>query len=245
MPAPSKVAATILLTRPQAASERFAARLKGLAVVISPILRIVPVDHDGAALAAARGLVFTSEHAVAAAGPGRGRVAYCVGPRSGAVARAAGFQVIEGPGDAIRLEPILQAALEQGIELIHPHGRHIARDLPVSGMVVYDQMPVPLNDRACALLNDPAARVILPLFSPRSATLLAQAAQDAVQGGAVQGAGAALELVAISPAAAAAWSAAWDGPALPCRVAATPDADGLLAPLLDVAGRGTNPFTMG
>ncbi|TGN43606.1 uroporphyrinogen-III synthase, partial [Paracoccus liaowanqingii] len=63
----------LLLTRPLSDSQRFAARMDGWPAVISPILRIVAVDHDPAALHAAAGLVFTSAHAVAAAGPGRGR----------------------------------------------------------------------------------------------------------------------------------------------------------------------------
>ncbi|MFN3526395.1 MAG: uroporphyrinogen-III synthase, partial [Paracoccus sp. (in: a-proteobacteria)] len=60
----------LLLTRPEPDSRRFAAMMPDWPVVISPILRIVPVPHDAAALARAEGLVFTSAHAVASAGPG-------------------------------------------------------------------------------------------------------------------------------------------------------------------------------
>ncbi len=60
-------------------------------------MRIVPVAHDAAVLARAAGLVFTSVHAVPAAGPGRGRPAFCVGPATAAAARAAGFDVTQGP----------------------------------------------------------------------------------------------------------------------------------------------------
>ena len=187
-----------------------------------------PLRADLARLAAARdavartladapGLVFTSENAVPFAGPGRGRPAICVGPHSAAVARAAGFDAITGPGDAIRLEPMLKD-LPPG--WLHPHGRHIARALPVEGVAVYDQQPVALNDRARAALAG-GGPVMVPLFSPRSARLLS--AQ-------VQGARAALWVVPISAAAAG----AWDGPAARMAVAPTPDAEGVLAGLVQV-----------
>lgn len=209
---PSRAMPTLLLTRPEADSRRFAAMLPGVRHVISPILRIVPVPHDGARLAAAEALVFTSQHAIPVAGPGRGRTAFCVGPRTAALARDAGFAVIEGPGDAERLEPMLKAS---DLRLLHPHGRHVARHLPVEGMVVYDQQPLPLSSEVHALLAG-AGPVILPLFSPRSARLLA------AEAGPVR---ASLWLAPISRAAQEAWS----GPVDRCEVAQSPDAEGLAA----------------
>lgn len=200
-------APTLLLTRPEPDSRRFAAMLPEYRALISPILRIVPVAHDAARLASAEGLVFTSAHAVAAAGPGRGRVALCVGARTAEVARAAGFEARAGNGFAESLLPMIAAAR---VELIHPHGRHLAKVLPVPGMVVYDQIAVPLDDRARALLASDAD-VVLPLFSPRSARLLSEAAA---------GAAARLWPVAISAAAAANWS----GPGRAAAVAVRPDA---------------------
>ena len=168
---------SLLLTRPEDASRRFAAGLAhlGLTVVISPVLRIVPVTHDAAALSAAAGLVFTSVHAVPAAGPGRGRPAICVGPATGQAARAAGFAVTEGPGDAARMMPLLTGL---GTGWIHPHGAHIAKELPVPGMVVYDQQPLPPSVQAEALLAG-AGPVILPVFSPRSSRLVSDWARGA------------------------------------------------------------------
>ncbi len=206
MPARTRpVAPTLLLTRPEADSRRFAAMLPEYPAVISPILRIAPVAHDAARLASAEGLVFTSAHAIAAAGPGRGRVALCVGGRTAEVAREAGFDARAGDGFAESLLPMIAAA---GIDLIHPHGRHLAKVLPVPGMVVYDQVAVPLNDQARDLLAS-ATEVILPLFSPRSARLLSDEAA---------GATARLWPVAISDAAAANWSGPERG-----AVAARPD----------------------
>lgn len=189
-PAPRPI---LLLTRPGDDSERTAARI-GADVIVAPILQIVPVDHDGAALAQAPGLVFTSAHAVASAGPGRGRPAICVGERTGQVARDAGFAVIQGAGTADSLAPLIAAS---PVPLVHPHGRHLAQRLAVPGVVVYDQRPQPLTARARAALMG-ARPVVVPVYSPRSARLLA---------GMAAGARAPLWLVAISDAAAAAWTA--------------------------------------
>lgn len=189
-PAPRPI---LLLTRPGDDSERTAARI-GADVIVAPILQIVPVDHDGAALAQAPGLVFTSAHAVASAGPGRGRPAICVGERTGQVARDAGFAVIQGAGTADSLVPLIAAS---PVPLVHPHGRHLAQRLAVPGVVVYDQRPQPLTARARAALMG-ARPVVVPVYSPRSARLLA---------GMAAGARAPLWLVAISDAAAAAWTA--------------------------------------
>ena len=202
----------LLLTRPQPDSRRFAAMLPELRAVISPILRIVTVDHDAAMLEAAEGLVFTSGHAVASAGPGRGRLAICVGRRTAALAAEAGFTVQHGNGFAESLLPLIEAA---PVPLIHPHGRHLARRLPVSGMVVYDQLAQPLNEQAVSLLQG-AGPVLLPLLSPRSAQLVSDA---------VTGASAPLWPVAISPAAMARWQA----PAQRQAIAATADIEAMAA----------------
>ncbi|MDF3855397.1 uroporphyrinogen-III synthase [Paracoccus sp. P2] len=210
---PPNPAPILLLTRPEPASRRFAAEVAplGLEVLISPVLRIRPVVHDAARLAAAQGLVFTSVNAVPAAGAGRGRPAICVGPATAEAAQAAGFDVTEGPGDAARMLPMLDGL---GEGWLHPHGAHVAKVLPVPGMVVYDQLPEPLNAVALAALAG-RAPVILPLFSPRSARLLS---------GQAAGARAPLWLAPISPAA----RDAWQGPAARCVPAPTPDAEGVL-----------------
>lgn len=216
---PRRATPTLLLTRPAPDSARFAALLPEFGAVISPILRIVPAPHDAARLARAEGLVFTSGHAVAVAGPGRDRPAFCVGPRTAALARAAGFSVIEGPGDADGLAAVLTAS---GLTLLHPHGRHLARELPVEGMVVYDQVSQPLNAEAAALLAGQGP-VILPLFSPRSAALLADAAG---------GAAAPLWLAAISRKVLE----AWPGPSDRQALAAAPDGRALAAAIRHLVG---------
>lgn len=203
---------TILLTRPEAASRRFAARLAplGLPVVISPILRILPLPHDRAAVDQAQGLVFTSAHGVAEAGLARGRPAICVGPATARAARQAGYAVTEGPGDALGMLPLLQ---DLGPGWLHVHGAHVARDLPLPGVAVYDQQAQPLSAAARTLL-DAGGPVILPLFSPRSSRLVAEAAGQAR---------APLWLAPISPAAAEAWT----GPVARQVLAQSPDALGV------------------
>lgn len=221
-PSPAPV---VLLIRPQQAAERFAARIApmGWRTLIAPMLRIVPVPHDAATVQAAKGLVFTSENGVRFAGPGRGRPAWCVGPRTAEAAAAAGYDAITGPGDAARLIPLIS---DLGPGWLHAHGRHLAATLPVPGVVVYDQQALPLPAPAQALLRG-RAPVILPLFSPRSARLAAQALAPISAKGPLPP----LRLIAISEAARIAWDAHWPGPTLPAVVTDTPDAEGVLRAL--------------
>ncbi|WBU64528.1 uroporphyrinogen-III synthase [Paracoccus aerodenitrificans] len=200
-----------LLTRPQAQSEDFAAGLAGIDYLISPILKIVPLPFDSTAIAEAPGLVFTSANAVAFAGPGQGRLALCVGPQTGEAARQAGFEVTTGPGDAEGLMPLLDIRRDW----LHLHGRHLARELPLAGIEVYDQQALPLNAAADAALAG-SRPVILPLFSRRSAGILSDAVRDAR---------AAIGIVAISEAVESAYS----GPADARIVAAQPDRAGMVA----------------
>lgn len=203
---------TVLLTRPLADAQRFASLLPEVRVMIAPILRIAPVDHDVARLAAAAGLVFTSAHAVPAAGAGRGRLALCVGAHTAEVARQAGFDVVEGSGDAKGLLRLIDAS---PVPLVYPHGRHVSQVLPVEGMVVYDQVPQPLSQAALQVLAA-SAPVVMPLFSARSARLLSMAIGADVT--------APLRLAAISAAALAGWT----GPSAPSRLAEQPNAKGMV-----------------
>lgn len=180
---------TLLLTRPESDSRRFAAMLPEFPSIISPILRIEPVEHDSAALLSAESLIFTSAHAIPFSGPGQGRLALCVGERTAEVARLAGFDVRVGNGSAEGLLPLIKAC---PAPFIHPHGRHIAHKLPVPGVVVYEQIFQPLLEKAQHLLNDKSP-MILPVFSPRSAQLLSAELRGAI---------APLWLVAISEAVA-------------------------------------------
>ncbi|MDO5642409.1 MAG: uroporphyrinogen-III synthase [Paracoccus sp. (in: a-proteobacteria)] len=213
-----------ILTRPEALSRAFAAELPGLAVLIAPILRIEPLEFDANRLARARGMVFTSANAVPFAGPARGRPALCVGAETGAAARAMGWQVTEGPGDAAGLMPLL-AGHE---DFLHLHGRHVARVLPVAGMAVYDQVAVPPGPAFAAAIRG-ARPLILPVFSPRSGALLADAMADAR---------APVATVAISARA----DQAYDGPTGLRVIAEHPSRAGMLRAILSLAGTERSPM---
>ncbi|MDP3339385.1 uroporphyrinogen-III synthase [Frigidibacter sp.] len=222
---------TLLLTRPAPQSQRFAAefaeRFPGVPVLISPLMQIVnlPLSQDVAGVDA---LILTSENAVSALAPQTALrlPAWCVGSRTAAAARAAGFPVAGVAEDAASLTNLLKTHA-QGTNLLHARGRHVVADLPtalapagitVAEAMAYDQTACPLTEQARALLTRPGP-VLAPLFSPRSARLLAEAAPPHR-----------LHIAAISPAVAQAAE-----PLAPLRLelAARPDAGALL----DALGR--------
>lgn len=177
---------TLLLTRPHSDSERFAAACREelgrpIPVVISPVLYIrpLPVDLDPSVGGT---LLFTSENGVTSlAGQVdlSGRLALCVGDRTARAAEAAGMVARSAGGD---VEALLALAAEGRPDepLLHVRGVHAKGDLAgrlkalgfnASEVVAYDQQARPLTDEARDLIRngDP---VVLPLFSPRSATLV-------------------------------------------------------------------------
>lgn len=233
---------TILVTRPEAAARRFGAALRAAGctapVLIAPVMAINPVEGAMAAvarpMAQAFGVILTSVNAVdALAAQSRLRPpAWCVGWVTAETARAEGFDIRAAAGDADDLFRVMVGAGTAG-PFIHPRGRHArgalaqrlsAAGMPTTEVVVYDQIARPLGPEAEALLQG-SAPVILPLFSPRSARLLAEAAQAA-------GATAPLHLVAISDAAAHAWGEVRDTAPVALRLAERPDADAMLAATL-------------
>ncbi|MDB2407320.1 uroporphyrinogen-III synthase [Jannaschia sp.] len=177
---PPDVTGCVLLTRPAAASKALATRLRaaGASVVISPLLRIVfaqalpPLDEA---------LIFTSTNGVAAyralGGPA-GRPVWCVGPRTGRAARAAGLDLRGVAADAAALA---QRIPQDAPPLLHLRGAVQrgdlaaalrARDLAARDAVIYTQDALPLTQEARAALDHPT---LVPLFSPRSAALFAAA----------------------------------------------------------------------
>lgn len=235
--APQHCALSVLLTRPAAQAERFAAEMAirfgdTLKPVFSPLM--VPEylcpdwpDEEYSTL------ILTSETGVEATARLRAlgrklpKQAICVGDRTAAMARAAGFDATSAQGDA----EVLIALILQGDDpgpFLHLRGRDargdIAPRLAAKGRrahaaIVYQQVAQRLNGQARALLGgtDP---VVIPLFSPRSAALLADFGPFAAP----------LLLAAISPAAAE--TATILAP-LRMEVAARPDA----AAMLDAVGK--------
>jgi uroporphyrinogen-III synthase len=155
MPRHSMTKPILLITRPKRSAEKFLARLDPtlltkVDVVLSPLLEIVP--------------------------PGQGRTAYCVGEQTAEAATAQGWRVAFAARDADDLVARLSVDAPSG-PLTHLAGKHrrgeIAARLAQIGIEtevieVYDQALVPLTaDAQAALCSE--TRVLLPLFSPRTA----------------------------------------------------------------------------
>lgn len=231
---------TLLLTRPAAQSRRFAAAFRSRSgidwpVVVSPLTEIVflPCRLPGKLPA---DIVFTSENAVAAFGRLSGdhsATAWCVGARTEAAARAAGFATRRGPGDWTGLARLL---IDAGTvrRVLHPRAVHAAGDIPgvlalagieTVSIVTYDQKEVPPTAEALGLVGGEAP-VLLPLFSPRSARLAARAFAAAI---------APLLVAAMSPAASAAAAGLRASASV---TAARPDADAMLDALDRLIGAG-------
>ena len=184
----------LLLTRPRAASDALAdeigARLgDAVDVVVSPLIDIVHLPGP-LALNGVRGLIFTSANGVEAAAaltPNRDLPAYCVGPATTRQADAAGWRAEMAGPDAEALVRRLKA-LRPDAPLLHLRGRHARGDIagqlgaagvPVREQIVYDQTSLPLSEAALECLRADAP-VIVPLFSPRSARLFAEASPGPV-----------------------------------------------------------------
>lgn len=176
----------MLLTRPEAQSRAFAAMLTerfGAAVrpVVSPLMAPVFLTPDlpEAEFAA---VIFTSATAVEAAHHLAGQLppkAYCVGRQTAAQAKAAGFEPLSADGNADDLVAMIIADRLHG-HLLHLRGevtrgavaeRLISAGIETFSLALYRQEPRALTTEALVLLAQPAT-VIVPLFSPRSATLL-------------------------------------------------------------------------
>lgn len=238
---------SVILTRPAVQSARFAqdvARALGAEwrIVIAPVLEIVETAgamtlHTAAPMRVAAGLIFTSENAVrifAAHCARRDLPAYCVGPRTARAAEAVGLTGIAGGGDVAGLIETIAAKPRPDGPLMHLRGVHVAgrlaetltaRGIVVDELVIYDQQACPLTEEAQRLLSGDGV-VLLPLFSPRSATELASALSNAR---------AELRIAAISPAVARAVRVQCDAQ---MEIAPRPDADAVLKTLVDLAGRG-------
>lgn len=234
---------TLLLTRPEAQSRRFAAAFRARfgadwPIVISPLTEIVELSPD---LPAGDwpDVIFTSENAVRAferLSAGRSATAWCVGDRTAAAATAAGFRTRTGPGDVTGLCRIILADGTVA-RLLYPRPVHAAGDvekalrsagIETKSILAYDQQSRPPTAEALSLTAG-AAPVLLPIFSPRSAALAADAFASV---------SAPLWVVAMSDATAAAGAAI---AARRCVVAARPDAEAMLdalGVLIDAAKTG-------
>ncbi len=236
---------SILLTRPTAAADRFARSLRarfgsGIRIVISPVLtpKLLAPPIPAGPFAA---LVFTSETGVAGfrqVSADRHLPAWCVGNRTAAAARAAGFDTRSAAGDLGALAEAIRRAGVTG-PLLYARGRDTAGSLSkimktfnitVKEMVVYEQQATPLTAEATALLADDRP-VLAPLFSPRSAALFC--AEPPVQRRLAP-----LLIAALSPAVAAACTGAQ---AQQTVCATRPDAEAMLEAIRSLLATAAQP----
>lgn len=164
--------------------ERFGADLN---IVASPLLAPSFLDPE-IPHRPYSALIFTSETGVQAlqrisANPALAsiRKAWCVGDRTAQAATDAGLIARSAKGDVKALEAAVLAAHQAG-PLLYLHGQeqrgNLAHDLNLAGLetvsvIVYSQEPKPLNQSAVDLLCTQST-VILPLFSPRTASLFVE-----------------------------------------------------------------------
>lgn len=212
---------TLLLTRPEPQSGAFLSmcetRLgRRVPVVISPVMRIEQVG-EVPRLERFGTIVVTSGNGIERLGRAlAGQKVRTVGRRTADLAREFG-------ADAVALGENADAFIGNSGDLagpllvvrgVHARGdmaeRLAAQGFEVEQAVLYDQVAVPLNRSAQTLLTGDSP-VIVPVFSPRTARLLAQAVISAP-----------LRIMAISQATASAWT----GPGR-VDVADTPDAEAM------------------
>lgn len=227
------------MTRPRAQSERFVRECEAalgarIDAVIDPVLEIAarPVDVDPSAFQA---LIFTSENAVTVLGASSdlsGLTAYCVGSRTAEAAREHGLKAISAEGNADDLVHMIQKARPRG-RILHLRGAHssgyVAPRLRALGVlvedsVIYDQVERSLGPAGLRLLREGGPAAIAPLFSPRSAQLLRQAADKISEK---------LIPVALSGQVAASWGA----DPRPAKVAAKPTSAAMMSIVLDLYRR--------
>lgn len=178
--------ATLVITRPAAQADRFAALCRGLIgpdlpVLIAPVVDI-KAEPLSVELAQFDWLIVTSQAAIQSLTwpENLPRLPiWAVGPRTAEAARAAGFVAHDGGGDAAALIATIIAARPSG-RLLHLHGaetrgrvaEHLrAAGLSVTACVAYRQNDVSLAPKALRVLHG-VGPIILPIFSARSAQRL-------------------------------------------------------------------------
>ncbi|SIO20616.1 uroporphyrinogen-III synthase [Vannielia litorea] len=215
----------VLLTRPQRGNAEFGKALREtlgeVEIIENPLMEIVPLRPE-ALPGPEDAVIFTSVNGVevcSAWQAGAGRRAWCVGARTAEAAQAAGFDAVAGGGTVQELPGLIHRAPPTGL-LWHLHGVHRRGNLAAAlaelghgcrSEAIYDQRALPLSTAVAARIGS-GAPIVVPLFSPRTAGLLAAE---------VKNLGANLRVVALSGAVAAEWPGA-------AVVADSPDAAAML-----------------
>ncbi len=180
----------ILLTRPEDQSMVFGAELQAefgnrIAVIHSPLISVTPVDGQ-IDLTGITELIFTSINAVHEFGlrsDQREIPCLCVGAKTTKAALELGLTARSANGSADDLIALAQSRGKNGdTSYLHIRGRYsvgdIAETLASMGIrareqIVYEQKTLNLSQEAWDLLRS-ETRVIIPLFSPRTAKVLSR-----------------------------------------------------------------------
>ncbi|WP_426032408.1 uroporphyrinogen-III synthase [Cypionkella sp. TWP1-2-1b2] len=228
---------TILLTRPLAQSQRFADQIGG--ALISPLMRpeflspeLPPGDFAAVVLTSETGAEAAGR--ISASGASVPKQAFCVGNRTAETARAMGFVASSAAGAAddllahiVSAAPVGRLLLLRGQDSVGDlEQRLISAGLETVSQIIYRQIAQILTDKAIAVLQGPSP-VILPIFSPRSARLLAVELR---------------RVAAIAPIWLAALSAAvaeaFDFPTVFTEIATRPESAAVQAAVDALRGRG-------
>lgn len=187
----------LLVTRPEPEAEVLAETLRGAghAAIVEPMLVIRPIDNVQIQLDGVAALVVTSGNALRAIADRPDLAAMCrlplyaVGAASAEAARQLGFgEVIEGPGSAEAMLPVLTRAFRAGARLLHLAGDAVAVDLatPLSRSrialepaIVYDSAARrALSEELVAALRQGEVDGVV-LMSPRTAATFAKLVMQA------------------------------------------------------------------
>ena len=227
----------ILLTRPLAQSQRFAAQIGG--ALISPLMRpeflspgLPPGDFAAVVLTSETGAEAAGR--ISAAGGVLPNRAFCVGNRTADAARALDFEASSAGGAAddllahiIAAAPVGRLLLLRGQDNVGDLAEKlVSAQIETVSLITYRQIAQSLSDEAVAVLHGPVP-VIVPIFSPRSARFLAAELRRVASK-------APIWLAALSPAVAE----AFDFPTVFTGIATRPDAAAMLRAVQALRGRG-------
>jgi len=179
----------LLITRPEPDASRFAQQVAAalpdkFEPILSPMLEVVP-EPVTLMLDSVQALLFTSANGVrcfATMSDNRDIPAICVGAGTTREAEMHGLAASSAGGDVSDLAAMAAMSYQEGGgHYLHLRGREAAGDLVGSLLgegcaaeeqIIYDQRALTLSETARQALKGTAA-VVLPVFSPRTAALLA------------------------------------------------------------------------
>lgn len=227
----------VLVTRPSEDAKATADQLKALGhkAIVSPLLKVVPLDGPPLDLSHVQAILVTSANgarALAARTAERNIPVFAVGPQTAAEAERQGFANIRrGNRDAVALaDSVSQWTSPDKGELVHASGAdgagRLAGHLAAKGFAtrtetLYAVADQPLSAEALNALANGAVQAVM-LYSPRSARIF----RDAIVTAGLGEAAGALTAICISAATAEALSPLVFAD---IRIARVPNQDALLA----------------